>query len=141
MANWKPYRIVDVVSEIDEGKYVLPVIQRSLVWTEDKMELLFDTVLKGDSFGGIIAIKEEAGKKPLFNYRHFTKTGDFIDSKEIENLKQTQLFVIDGQQRLQSFYIGLSGSFYGKDLYFDLFSNYLSEYEFKFCRRGNRFKR
>ena len=137
MANWKPYRIVDVVSEIDEGKYVLPVIQRSLVWTEDKMELLFDTVLKGDSFGGIIAIKEEAGKKPLFNYRHFTKTGDFIDSKEIENLKQTQLFVIDGQQRLQSFYIGLSGSFYGKDLYFDLFSNYLSEYEFKFEKNEN----
>lgn len=132
MANWKPYRIVDVITEIDEGKYVLPVIQRPLVWTEDKMELLFDTVLKGDSFGGIIVIKEDTGKKPLFNYRHFTKTGDFIDSKEIESLKQTQFFVIDGQQRLQSFYIGLAGSYYGKDLYFDLFSNYLSEYEFKF---------
>lgn len=132
MANWKPYRITDVITEIDEGKYVLPVIQRPLVWTEENMELLFDTVLKGDSFGGIIVIKEDAGKKPLFNYRHFTKTGDFIDSKEIESLKQTQFFIIDGQQRLQSFYIGLTGSFYGKDLYFDLFSNYLSEYEFKF---------
>ncbi|WP_458118689.1 DUF262 domain-containing protein [Mannheimia haemolytica] len=132
MANWKPYRIADVITEIDEGKYVLPVIQRPLVWTEEKMELLFDTVLKGDSFGGIIVIKEESGKKPLFNYRQFTKTGDFIESKEIESLKQTQFFVIDGQQRLQSFYIGLTGSFYGKDLYFDLFSDYLSEYEFKF---------
>lgn len=132
MANWKPYRIVDVITEIDEGKYVLPVIQRPLVWTEEKMELLFDTVLKGDSFGGIIVIKEDTGKKPLFNYRYFTKTGDFINSKEIESLKQTQFFVIDGQQRLQSFYIGLVGSYYGKDLYFDLFSNYSSEYEFKF---------
>ena len=62
MANWKTYRISDVVNEIEEGKYVLPVIQRSLVWTEEKMELLFDTVLKGDSFSGVIAIKEEKGK-------------------------------------------------------------------------------
>ena len=54
MANWKTYRISDVINEIDEGKYVLPVIQRSLVWTEEKMELLFDTLLKGDSFSGVI---------------------------------------------------------------------------------------
>lgn len=132
MANWKTYRISDVVNEIDEGKYVLPVIQRPLVWSEEKMELLFDTLLKGDSFSGVIAIKEEKDKKPLFNYRPFTKTGEFIDSREIENLRQTQFFIIDGQQRLQTFYIGLTGSFYGKVLYFDLYSNYKSYYEFKF---------
>ena len=132
MANWKTYRISDVVNEIEEGKYVLPVIQRSLVWTEEKMELLFDTVLKGDSFSGVIAIKEEKGKKPLFNYRTFSKTGEAMESQEVESLRQTQLFIIDGQQRLQTFYIGLTGSFNGKKLYFDLYSNYLDEFEFKF---------
>ena len=121
MANWKTYRISDVVNEIEEGKYVLPVIQRSLVWTEEKMELLFDTVLKGDSFSGVIAIKEEKGKKPLFNYRTFSKTGEAMESQEVESLRQTQLFIIDGQQRLQTFYIGLTGSFNGKKLYFDLY--------------------
>lgn len=132
MANWKTYRISDVVNEIDEGKYVLPVIQRSLVWTEEKMELLFDTVLKGDSFSGVIAIKEEKDKKPLFNYRTFSKTGEAMESQEVAKLRQTQFFIIDGQQRLQTFYIGLTGSFNGKKLYFDLYSNYLYEYEFKF---------
>ncbi|MBN6076759.1 DUF262 domain-containing protein [Aggregatibacter actinomycetemcomitans] len=132
MANWKTYRISDVINEIDEGKYVLPVIQRSLVWTEEKMELLFDTLLKGDSFSGVIAIKEEKGKKPLFNYRRFSKTGELVNSKEIDELEQTQFFIIDGQQRLQTFYMGLMGSVNGKYLYFDLYSNYLSEYEFKF---------
>lgn len=134
MAVWKPYRVADAVIEIDEEKFVLPVIQRALVWTEDKMELLFDTLLKGDSFGGIMVIEEEKDSKPLFSYRPFTKHGNFIESKEVERLKQLQYFVIDGQQRLQTFYIGLKGTFNGKSLYFDLFSDYSSQYEFKFER-------
>lgn len=109
MAIWKTYRVADAVTEIDEEKFVLPVIQRSLVWTEDKMELLFDTLLKGDSFGGVMVIEEEKETKPLFNYRPFTKDGNFILSRQIDSLKQQQFFVIDGQQRLQTFYIGLKG--------------------------------
>jgi uncharacterized protein with ParB-like and HNH nuclease domain len=138
MAIWKTYRIVDAVTEIDEEKFVLPVIQRSLVWTEDKMELLFDTLLKGDSFGGVMVIEEEKDTKPLFNYRPFTKDGNFIHSKQINSLKQSQFFVIDGQQRLQTFYIGLKGTFDGKSLYFDLFSDFNSEYEFKFEKDENK---
>ncbi len=59
MAIWKTYRISDIVTEIAEEKLVLPVIQRPLVWTEYKMELLFDTLLKGDSFSGVMVIEEE----------------------------------------------------------------------------------
>lgn len=132
MAIWKTYRISDIIAEIADEKFVLPVIQRPLVWTENKMELLFDTLLKGDSFGGVMVIEEEKETKPLFNYRPFTKDGDLIASRQIDNLTQLQNFVIDGQQRLQSFYIGLKGSINGKVLYFDLFSDYSSEFEFKF---------
>ncbi len=138
MAIWKTYRIADAVTEIDEEKFVLPVIQRSLVWTEDKMELLFDTLLKGDSFGGVMVIEEEKDTKPLFNYRQFTKDGYFIPSGQVDKLKQLQFFVIDGQQRLQTFYIGLKGSINGKSLYFDLFSDFNSEYEFKFEKEENK---
>jgi uncharacterized protein with ParB-like and HNH nuclease domain len=138
MAIWKTYRVADAVTEIDEEKFVLPVIQRSLVWEEDKMELLFDTLLKGDSFGGIMVIEEEKDTKPLFNYRPFTKDGNFIPSREVEKLKRQQFFVIDGQQRLQTFYIGLKGSINGKVLYFDLFSDYNFEYEFKFEKDENK---
>jgi len=132
MAIWKTYRVADIVTEISEEKFVLPVIQRPLVWTEDKMELLFDTLLKGDSFGGIMVIEEEKGSKPLFNYRPFTKDGELIPSRQVNNLEQLQHFVIDGQQRLQSFYIGLKGSINGKILYFDLYSNYNTQFEFEF---------
>lgn len=132
MANWTTHRLADILSEIEEGRYVLPVIQRPLVWKEDKMELLFDTLLKGDSFGGIIVIEAEKNTKPLFNYRPFTRDGEFIPSVSIDVLPQQQFFVIDGQQRVQTFYIGLKGSINGKVLYFDLFSDYNSEFEFKF---------
>jgi uncharacterized protein with ParB-like and HNH nuclease domain len=132
MANWEAYRIGDIISDIDDKKFVLPVIQRRLVWDEDKMELLFDTLLKGDSFGGIMVIKEEKNSKPLFSFRPFTKDGEPINSLEVARIEQSQSFVIDGQQRLQSFYIGLSGTINGKILYFDLFSNYNAEFEFKF---------
>lgn len=138
MAIWKTYRVADVITEIDEEKFVLPVIQRPLVWTEDKMELLFDTLLKGDSFGGVMTIEEEKDTKPLFNYRPFTKDANFISSRQIDSLKQQQFFVIDGQQRLQTFYIGLKGSINGKVLYFDLFSDYNLEYEFKFEKDENK---
>jgi len=132
MATWKTYRIVEAVKDINEGKFVLPVIQRRLVWDEEKMELLFDTLLKGDSFGGIMVIEEEKDSKPLFSFRPFTKDGSDLKSSEVLTLDKSQYFVIDGQQRLQSFYIGLCGSMKGKNLYFDLFSNYEVEYEFKF---------
>ena len=138
MAIWKTYRIADAVTEIGDEKFVLPVIQRSLVWTEDKMELLFDTLLKGDSFGGVIVIEEEKDSKPLFNYRPFTNDGNFIPSRQVDNLPHHQFFVIDGQQRLQSFYIGLKGTLNGKILFFDLFSDFNTEYEFKFEKDENK---
>lgn len=138
MAIWKTYRITDVINDIEKERFVLPVIQRYLVWSEDKMTLLFDTLLKGDSFGGIMVIEEDEGRTPLFNYRPFTKDGNTISSRQVDKLPQQQSFVIDGQQRLQSFYIGLNGTINGKTLYFDLFSDYNSEYEFKFEIEENR---
>lgn len=133
MANWDPKSVSDTISLISENALVLPVIQRRLVWDEDKMELLFDTLLKGNSFGGIMTIKEDADFPPLFAFRHFTKDGEAISSISREKLEKNHNLVIDGQQRLQSFYIGLTGSFNGKILYFDLFSDHKQmEYEFEF---------
>lgn len=133
MANWEPITVAEVLSKISDNVYVLPVIQRRLVWNEDKMELLFDTLLKGNSFGGIMVIEEEKETKPLFAFRYFTKDGSLVDSINLEKLNQNHYFVIDGQQRLQSFYMGIMGSINGKILFFDLFSDYNNlEFDFEF---------
>jgi uncharacterized protein with ParB-like and HNH nuclease domain len=63
-----------------------------------------------------MVIEKEKGEKPLFAFRGFTDDGTQKISSEINVLDKTQYFVIDGQQRLQSFYIGLAGTMNGKNL-------------------------
>lgn len=133
MANWESKSVSDTITDISENVLVLPVIQRRLIWDEDKMESLFDTLLKANSFGGIMTLQEDTNFPPLFAFRYFTKDGTPVSSISREKLEKTHSLVIDGQQRLQAFYIGLTGSINGKLLYFDLFSDYKTmEYDFEF---------
>ena len=134
---WDTKNVDEVVAKIRSKKFVLPVIQRRLVWKEDAMTKLFDTLLKEYSFGAVIVLKERGGQRPLFASREFSDDGlprnaDLTSQERI--LDDEQFFVIDGQQRLQSFYIGLCGSFGGKQMYFDLYSDFQKgDYDFKFA--------
>ena len=134
MAKWKPYILKEIVEKIKDKELVLPVIQRPLVWNEEKMELLFDTLMRGNSFGGVIAIKEDSGSKPLFPFREFSQNGENTKSRECNELSRSSFFIIDGQQRLQSFYIGLKGSYNGNTLFYDLFSDNKDEHLFRFAK-------
>ncbi len=134
MANWEAVTIHDTVQEIFDQAVVLPVIQRNLVWDEEKMELLFDSLLKGNSFGGIMSLEEEKGSKPLFAFRQFSMEGEIHDSVFLPVLDQSTSLIIDGQQRLQTFYMGLKGSVNGKKLFFNLFSQGDHEFEFEFAQ-------
>jgi hypothetical protein len=141
MATWKAITLVDAISNVTNNIFVLPVIQRRLVWDTDKMELLFDTLLKGDSFGGIMVLKEDKNTRPLFAFRYFTKDGSNIGSISVNSLEQDIYLIIDGQQRLQSFYIGLSGTFEGKQLYFNLLSDYKNlDFDFRFASKQDELK-
>ena len=138
MTNWSSLSVKNAIIKIKDREMVLPVIQRRLVWTEEKMEMLFDSLLKGISFGSIICIEEEKDSRPLFAFREFTRDGNDMKSIEIEQLSKTQLFVVDGQQRIQSFYMGLAGTHNSKRLFFDLYSNHKeSEYSFKFASNSS----
>jgi len=132
VAKWESQPVKKVVQGIREDKFVLPVIQRSLVWNEEKMELLFDSLLKDNSFGGIMVLDEEKGERPLFAFRRFSREGEEQHSVVQEKLDQSISLVIDGQQRLQAFYMGLEGGFRGKTMYFNLYGTPL-EYEFRFA--------
>jgi len=139
MANWENKTITDIVTAIDDRYYVLPVIQRRLVWDEEKISLLFDTILKGNAFGGIMALEEEKDNTPLFAFRPFSKDGLPLKSSDVNKLNKNQLFIIDGQQRLQSFYIGLLGAFNGKIMFYDLYSDFNNlEFEFRFSADENK---
>lgn len=93
-----------------DGGIVLPVIQRRLVWDEEQMLKLFDSLFVQNSFGSIICVEEQSEEEPLFSCRPFTKDGSTTNSTNPPQVARTRMFVIDGQQRLQSFYIGLWGN-------------------------------
>jgi hypothetical protein len=134
MAGWKTYKIEEVVSEISDQAFVLPVVQRRFVWEPEKIELLFDTILKGDAFGGIMVLEEPSGQLPLFESRPFARHGERLTSLPTSSkLAKKTMFVIDGQQRLQSLYIGLIGRLDAGELFFDLLSDHKTFFDFRFA--------
>ena len=107
MAQWDTSSVKNIIRDIKENIIVLPVIQRRLVWQEEKMELLFNSLLRGNSFGSIICIEEEKGEKPLFAYREFTRdgnnisaaTGDSKDNLSKSIVKDDKGYVIDDTKK------------------------------------------
>jgi hypothetical protein len=77
-----------------------------------------------------MALEEEKGTQPLFAFRSFSKEGEVHDSDLPPILDHNTTLIIDGQQRLQSFYMGLKGGVNGKSLYFNLFSQIDFEFEY-----------
>lgn len=128
--------IFQLINEIHSKEIVLPAIQRDFVWDEERIRRLFDSVLRGYPIG--ITLLWET-YEPL-QYREFVPDHSpgmlyqFSDNKKGRRLK----LVLDGQQRLSSFYVALKGSFDGKKLYFNILSGRDSDdyadtkYDFRF---------
>ena len=128
--------IINLLNQIKNNEIVLPAIQRDFVWPEDKVLRLLDSIMRGYPIG--IALLWETYLD--LQYREFEKTfrpdqlHGFAENKRKKKLK----LVLDGQQRLQSLYIALYGSYDGKSLYFDALSGRESDdvaeekYEFEF---------
>lgn len=111
----KPMLIYDVINNINSRKWILPRIQRNFVWDTERIINLFDSIMQGFPIGTLMIWKvsdKETIKKVGFydflqNYQErFRETcSDYTPTTtEVEA-------VIDGQQRLNSLYIGLTGSY------------------------------
>ena len=109
----------------DDGGFWLPNIQRPFVWSEEQICRLFDSVLREYPIGSLLIWKTKAGvrhRKFVDNYRTNMRLSDYYVP---ENDKKKCL-VLDGQQRLQSLFIGLKGSYEGKELFLDILSGEIS---------------
>jgi hypothetical protein len=119
-----------------DGGFWLPNIQRPFVWREDQIERLFDSILREYPISTLLVWKTKAKvrrRKFIDNYWHSLKLTEFY----VPDDDKSKLLVLDGQQRLQSLFIGLCGSYEGKELFLDILSGELREpedvkYVFKF---------
>lgn len=118
------------------GGFWLPNIQRPFIWKEDQIERLFDSIMRQYPISTLLIWKTKSDikkRKFIDNYHTNLKLTDFY--VPVDN--HAKMLVLDGQQRLQSLFIGLKGSYEKKELYFNLLSGdpvspEEMRYEFKF---------
>jgi len=128
-------------NEDKDGGFWLPNIQRPFVWNEDQIERLFDSIMREYPISTLLVWRTNFSirrRRFIDNYKHTLKLTDFyvpVDGK-------SKMMVLDGQQRLQSLFIGLKGSYEKKELYFNVLSGDLVSpedirYKFKFLDAQN----
>jgi hypothetical protein len=124
--------ILTLVKRIEKRDIVLPDIQRSFVWDEDQIHDLFDSLVRGYPIGSLLfwnAIGGDEEERSLVYHkfvRHHRKGQHLAPQTKLDAGKE-KTFVLDGQQRLQSLYLGLDGTYEGRELYVDLMGGTTSE--------------
>ena len=140
--RWAAYvrtrKIVGVINNPDEdGGFWLPNIQRPFVWGEDQICRLFDFILREYPISTLPVWKTTSKirqRRFIDNWKDLLRLSDFY----VEESDRKKNLVLDGQQRLESLFIGfLRGTFEGRELYFDILGGELAapddiKYKFKF---------
>jgi len=110
------------VNKVRDGYLILPEFQRDFCWKLDAIEDLFFSIIKDFPIGSFIMWQtkgENINKSSADFYsfldeaRYKRKTGDMISRNKVlkKNLKNNDDYyvVLDGQQRLTSFYLVFNG--------------------------------
>lgn len=116
MAYQTPLTIKDTLEGIAETRFVLPAIQRELVWAQEpeRMCRLFDSILRGYPIGTFLFWKVSPEQSKEFHFYEFML--DWHERKHRHNDRahigepRDLVAILDGQQRLTTLNIGLYGS-------------------------------
>lgn len=104
--------------ELDGGLW-LPNIQRPFVWAEEQIERLFDSIMREYPISTLLVWRTKASIKHrrfIDHWRYDLKVSDAYVMQDTH----AKGMVLDGQQRLQSLFIGLRGSYDGRELHFNV---------------------
>lgn len=134
--------IMNLVDEIKSRNILLPMIQRPFVWLRDEERItkLFDSVVKKFPIGIILLYQKPNETSQIFGRTFFDRIDEDTKFEEYDTeVKDGQIVVLDGHQRLQSLYLGvIDGPLYGKHLYHNVFffrkERPISDDSFKFFK-------
>ena len=117
----KATSITHLLNQIRDNEIVLPDLQRDFVWNQDQIRRLFDSVMRGYPFGSLLLWETRFLEVA---YREFAL--DFQQgmtfTPKVKVAGKAAKMVLDGQQRLQAFHLGIHGSYDGRRLYFNITS-------------------
>ena len=106
--------IKQALDKIASNEYVLPAIQREFVWGPDQICMLFDSLMQGYPFGEFLFWRIAPERSADYRYYGFVREYHQRDNPHCPDLGplpgQQIIAVLDGQQRLTAFNIGLRGS-------------------------------
>ena len=110
-----PITIREAVSAIHENRFLLPSIQRELVWGEDRIVRLFDSLVRGYPIGSFLFWSVPSSHRTEFEFYEFMRS--YHEQQHTHNPKAHTdgvgdiTAVLDGQQRLTALYLGLLGTY------------------------------
>jgi hypothetical protein len=129
------WSIVQAVDRVNRS-ILLPAIQREFVWDADQIIRLFDSLMQGYPIGSFLVWHlsgEDARDEMKYQLiQHYIEDSVHPDGPEFEQMRyhnkkirqedeielpEEQDLILDGQQRLTAFYIGLKGTFTEKQKY------------------------
>lgn len=109
-------------SDADGGGLWLPNIQRQFVWQEDQIARLFDSIMRQYPLSSMLIWKTKEKIRHRSFIQNFNDGRTDLKGHYQPDHERVKRLVLDGQQRLQSLYIGLKGSIDGKVLCLNLLS-------------------
>lgn len=119
MSFQTPITIKEAIESVRSKKYLLPSIQRELVWNTRQIEKLFDSLMRDYPVGSFLFWHVDNERLGEFTFYEFIRNYHERDSKHNPKADLSGsgdiTAVLDGQQRLTSLFIGLIGSYAKKD--------------------------
>lgn len=114
MAYQAPITIKKALDRVHTREYVLPAIQREFVWTPEQISRLFDSVMRRYPVGAFLFWKVAADHSRDFVFyevmeMYHARTHFHCDRLNLPEQRPVTA-ILDGQQRLTAFNIGLNGS-------------------------------
>lgn len=105
----------EIYKKVEAGKYGIPAFQRNYVWPGNRIADFFDSIWKGYPIGAVILWKPDVKMQ----------TKDILTDEQ-QNDNNAEYYVLDGRQRLTTFY-GCVQSNRERDSKFDLYFNLETE--------------
>ena len=109
----QPLTIVEAVDAVAADHFMLPGIQRSFVWKPAQITTLFDSLMRGYPFGSALVWRTRPMDHKQLRFRRLVMDHDGSSIAPAAKPAATSWIhaVLDGQQRLTAFNIGLRGSY------------------------------
>lgn len=109
--------IRDILLKIENGQLFLPAIQRHFVWTPDKIEKLFDSIMLGYPIGTFLfwTVSAKLINEKKYSIYRFIQDYHARDNNLNQRVGKPIIIneitaILDGQQRIGSMYMALKGS-------------------------------